>query len=239
MELQGRRALVTGGARRIGRAICLALAERGTRVAIHCNRSAGAARELQRLCPNSEVLQADLTDPSAPDALLAGCRDLLGGLDLLVNNASLYEKHPLESISLASWRRCMAVNLEAPFFLAQKAGLAMRAQGGGVIVNLTDWAVDRPYPAYLPYFAAKAGLAGATAGLARALAPAVRVNAIAPGAILPPEDSSPAYEADLVRATPLGRLGGAEAVVQAILFLIGNDFVTGETIRVDGGRSLR
>jgi len=239
VELAGSRALVTGGARRIGRAICLALAERGARVAVHCHHSLEEARALLEICPGSTMVQADLADPAAPAALLAHCRELWGGLDLLVNNASCYEKDPLESISRESWRRCMAVNLDAPFFLSQMAGTAMRAQGGGVIVNLTDWAVERPYPAYLPYFAAKAGLSGATTGLARALAPAVRVNAVAPGAILPPEGSPEALANALVRATPLGRLGGTEAVVQAVLFLIGNDFVTGETIRVDGGRSLR
>ena len=139
----------------------------------------------------------------------------------------------------AAWRGNLDVNLPAPFFAAGEAGRRMRAAGSGVIINLTDWAIDRPYPAYLPYYAAKAGLASITAGLARALAPEVRVNAIAPGPILSPEGADSQFLERVHAATPLGRMGGTAAVVSTVMFLIGNDFVTGETITVDGGRSLR
>jgi len=239
VNLKGRAALVTGGARRIGRALCLALGERGVRVAIHCHRSRQDAEEVARECPGSVVLEADLAQRGAPARLLAEAYERLGNLDILVNNASVYENVQLSELDEASWDRALAVNLTAPFLLAQRAGLAMRDADGGVIVNLTDWALARPYPRYLPYYAAKAGLAAATAGLARALAPEVRVNAVAPGPILLPDGADPDTRAAVERATPLGRLGGAEAIVSAVLFLLGNEFVTGEMLTVDGGRSLR
>jgi pteridine reductase len=240
VNLEGRTALVTGGARRIGRALCLALGERGVRVAIHCHRSRREADAVARECPGSVVLEADLARRGAAAHLLDETYDRLGNLDILVNNASVYENVQLSDVDDATWDRALAVNLTAPFFLARRAGLAMREAGGGAIVNLTDWAVSRPYPRYLPYYAAKAGLAAVTAGLARALAPEVRVNAVAPGPILLPEGGAdPDARAAIERATPLGRLGGPEAVVEAVLFLLGNEFVTGEMLTVDGGRSLQ
>lgn len=239
MEIDGLKVLVTGGAKRIGRAICLGLAEKGARVAIHFHGSEQEAREVAAQCPGSVMLQADLAEPEAAGALVRGASEALGGLDVLVNNASVYQRTPLEEIDEAAWRRHLDVNLTAPFFAAREAGRRMQAAGGGVIINITDWAVDRPDPAHLPYYAAKAGLAAATAGLARALAPAVRVNAIAPGPILSPEGADSQLIERIQRATPLGRMGGASSVVSTVMFLIGNDFVTGETITVDGGRSLR
>jgi pteridine reductase len=239
VEIHGRAALVTGGARRIGRAICLALAGRGARVAIHCHSSQAEARELAAQCPGSVVVRADLQNPVERARLVPEAADRLGRLDFLVNNASVYEAAPLAEIDETLWERALAVNLTAPFFLARDAGLRMCATGGGAIVNLTDWGIDRPYPQRLPYFAAKAGLDAATRGLARALAPEVRVNAVAPGPILLPEDAGEDLAAAIREATPLGRLGGPGAVASAVLFLLCHDFMTGETIRVDGGRSLK
>lgn len=240
MSLKGHTALVTGGARRIGRALCLALGERGVRVAVHCHRSREDADAVARACPGSFVLEADLAQRGAADRLLEETYERFENLDILVNNASLYEMVQPGELEEALWDRALAVNLTAPFFLARGAGLRMRAAGGGAIVNLTDWALSRPYPRYLPYYAAKAGLAAATAGLARALAPEVRVNAVAPGPILMPEGvEDPDARAAIESATPLGRLGGVEAIVSAVLFLLRNEFVTGETLTVDGGRSLR
>ena len=232
MNLEGRTALVTGGARRIGRAICLALGARGVRVAIHCHRSRRDADGLARECPGSIVLEADLARRGTPARLLDEAYERLGNLDILVNNASVYEMVQLGEVDETVWDRALAVNLTAPFFLAQGAGLRMRDAAGGAIVNLTDWAVARPYPRYLPYYASKAGLA-------RALAPEVRVNAVAPGPILLPEGADPDARSAIERATPLQRLGGTEAIVSSVLFLLGNEFVTGETLTVDGGRSLR
>lgn len=239
MDLDGKTALVTGGGRRIGRAICLALAGRGVRVAIHCRSSEAEARDLAELCPGSVVLRADLADPAERARLVPQATERLGRLDLLVNNASVYEKAPLAEIDEAFFEHALAVNLTAPFFLARDAGLLMRAAGGGAIVNLTDGGIDRPYPDRIPYFAAKAGLAAVTRGLARALAPEVRVNAVAPGPILLEEGAGEQVSAAVVQATPLARLGGPDAIATAVLFLLGHDFMTGETIRVDGGRSLK
>jgi pteridine reductase len=239
VDLEGRTALVTGGARRIGRAICLALAGKGVRVAIHTRSSEALARDLAERCPGSIVLRADLADPAERALLVPQASDRLGRIDFLVNNASVYERAALAEIDEPTWERALAVNLTAPFFLARDAGLRMRAAGSGAIVNVTDWATDRPYADRLPYFAAKAGLEASTRGLARALAPEVRVNAVAPGPILLPEGAGDDLAAAITRATPLGRLGGPDAVAEAVLFLLGHEFMTGQTVRVDGGRSLR
>ncbi|MDH3591661.1 MAG: SDR family oxidoreductase, partial [Planctomycetota bacterium] len=138
-----------------------------------------------------------------------------------------------------SWNAVQNLNLRAPVLLSKDAGLRMKRDGGGAIVNVTDWGAFRPHTEYLAYAAAKAGLVSATAGLARALAPEVRVNSVAPGAILLPEGASPEYDTRVRAATPLGRWGGSEAVVSTVLFLIGNDFITGGNYLVDGGRSVR
>ncbi|MEE8107164.1 MAG: SDR family oxidoreductase [Planctomycetota bacterium] len=241
MDLAGKRALVTAGAKRIGRGICEALAAAGARVAIHYRSSEAEARETAKACPGAIVLQADLTGGSA------ACRDLIeraeaglgGGLDVLVNNAAIYERLALDEIDDAAWDRHLDLNLKATFFLALHAGLGMRDRGAGAIVNLGDWAALRGYPGYLPYFASKAGVLGVTAALARELAPSVRVNTVAPGPIVLP-DGSPAKKKNAAAdATLVGRLGGTKAASDAVLALLHNDFITGETLVVDGGRSLR
>ena len=238
MEIEGLKALVTGGATRIGRAICLGLAERGARVAIHFHGSEKEARAVGARCPGSVILQADLAEAEAADALVSGAHDALGGLDLLVNNAAIYKRTPLREVDEETWQTHLDLNLTAPFFAARAAGRLMLASGRGLIINLTDWAIARPHPDFLPYYAAKAGLAAVTAGLARALAPQVRVNAIAPGPILPPQGADEALLRKIRAANPLGRMGGEAAVVSTVVFLIGNEFVTGATLAVDGGRSL-
>ncbi len=244
MELSGRCVLVTGGARRIGRAIALAVAGAGAKVIIHHHRSASEAEavaaECRALpsCQGAVTLAADLAQASACLALATAAEDA-GPVDVLINNAAVYLKTPLASLDAASWDAVQAVNLRAPVLLARALGLAMRERGEGVILNLTDWGTDRPHTHYLAYAAAKAGLISASAGLARALAPEVRVNSIAPGAILPPENASPEYDNAVRSATPLGRWGGVSSVTSTILFLIGNDFTTGGNYLVDGGRSTR
>jgi len=168
VELDGKLALVTGGAKRIGAAITRALSAQGARVAIHCNGSIDVARALARECPGSIVIEADLGDRDARDAIIPETTRVLGGLDILVNNASIYEEASLPEIGAAHWDRALEINLTAPFFLAQKAGLQMKQAGSGVIIQLTDWGIHRPYPNRLAYFASKAGLASATMGLAAA-----------------------------------------------------------------------
>lgn len=227
MELLGKRALVTGGARRIGAAIVEALANEGVRVAIHCNRSDEEAVALHKRCPGSVVISADLLDRDARDHLVAETVRALGGLDLLVNNAAIWERET--SISEEIWDRTLEMNLTAPVFLAQAAAEAMDE---GVIVNLTDWGVSRPYPDQLAYFAAKGGLEAATRGLAAAFAPKIRVLAVAPGPILVKNEGPAAA------ATLLEKVGGVRSLADCVLFAAKNDFLTGTTLTIDGGRSL-
>ena len=238
MQLEGRRALVTGGGRRLGRALCVALAERGVHVAVHYDTSEAAAVEVAATCGGAPLLQADLTLAGAARGLVHAAQDALGGLDLLINNAAVYERTPLEAIDERAWDRHLDLNLKAAFFAAQAAGRIMREGTGGVILNITDAQALDPRPGYLPYFASKAGLEAVTRGLALELAPQVRVNAVAPGPVLPPEGASDASLAAIRRATPLDPAGAVESLVSATLYLIESDFVTGQTLTVDGGRSL-
>lgn len=233
MNLDGKTALVTGGARRIGGAISRALAAKGARVAIHYRTSREAAEALAGELPGATAVGADLADVGACERLVYETRP-----DVLVNSAAVYEKVALETVDAAHWDRAINVNLRAPFFLARAAGALMKGRGAGAIVNLGDWAALRPYSGYLPYFAAKAGLLALTAGLARELAPEVRVNGLALGPILLPQGEEARTEA-VQQATLLGRLGGEASVVSAVLFVLENDFLTGQTITLDGGRSIR
>jgi pteridine reductase len=233
MNLEGKAALVTGGARRIGGAISRALAAKGARVAIHYRTSRAAAEALAAELPGASAVGADLAEVDACERLVYETRP-----DVLVNSAAVYERLDLGTVDAARWDRTIAVNLRAPFFLSRAAGTVMKGRGAGAIVNLGDWAALRPYPGYLPYFASKAGLLALTAGLARELAPEVRVNTVALGPVLLPPAEEGRREA-VERATLLGRLGGPESVVSAVLFVLENDFLTGQTITLDGGRSLR
>jgi len=232
MNLTKKTALVTGGARRIGAAIVKALSDAGVRVAIHCHDSLEEAKALQHECPGSVVIEADLADRDARNAIVPEATRALGGLDILVNNAAIWTAADLAGIEPEAWDEMLEINLTAPFFLAREAGLRMKERGSGLIVSLTDWAIGRPYANRIAYFAAKGGLAAATLGLAKALAPEVRAVCIAPGAALV-ENGERAREATLLK-----RLGGAESIAQTVLFAARNDFLTGTTLTVDGGRSL-
>ncbi len=239
MDLEGKRALVTGGGRRVGRALCVALAERGVHVAVHYDASEAAAVEVAAACGGAPLLHADLTVAGAARGLVHAAQDALGGLDLLINNAAVYKRTPLETVDERAWNRNLDLNLKAAFFAAQAAGRIMREGAGGVILNLTDAQALDPRPGYLPYFASKAGLEAVTRGLALELAPEVRVNAVAPGPVMAPEDASEASIEAIRRATPLDPAGAIESLVSAVFYLIESDFVTGQTLTVDGGRSLR
>ncbi|HEY2387194.1 MAG TPA: SDR family oxidoreductase [Candidatus Binatia bacterium] len=242
MELSGRSALVTGAAQRVGRRIATRLAERGARVAVHYGRSAGAASalvaELRARGREAEAFAADLGDPAAVVALAERVTATLGAVDVLVNNASVYERSELATLGADAWQRHLAVNLTAPYLLALHLGRAMAARGAGKIVNIGDAGADPPYRGYLPYAVSKAGLGALTRGLAMELAPAVQVNCVAPGPILPPAGATAEQEARILARTPLGRFGGPDAVASAVLYLVEADFVTGTTLVVDGGRSL-
>jgi pteridine reductase len=241
MGLRGRWALVTGSAKRVGRSIALALAERGANVVVHYKASATEAastvRALEELGVRAFALGADLSRTEEVLGLAREAEERSGGVDVLVNNASNYLRAPFEELTEAVWDASLDVNLKAPFLLAWVLGRAMRARRGGRIINLADWAAERPYDDYLPYCVSKAGLICLTKALAKALAPEVQVNAVAPGPVLPPDELPPAERAAIVRATPLKRFGKADDVARCVRFLAEEaDFSTGALFLVDGGR---
>jgi pteridine reductase len=242
MELRGRTALVTGGARRIGRAIALGLGARGARVAVHHHRSAAEAAAvvdaLRAAGTIADAFAADLTDARAVRALGDTVAGALGPVDVLVNNASVFYRTPLAALDERAWDDNFAVNAKAPYLLSLHLGRAMRARGAGKIVNVGDAGGGRAWAEYVPYAASKAALVALTQGFAKALAPAVQVNCVAPGPILPPRGATAEEEARLLARAPLGRFGGTDEIVAAVLYLVERDFVTGTTLVVDGGRSL-
>ncbi|GAC1649370.1 MAG: pteridine reductase [Gemmatimonadaceae bacterium] len=242
MDLGGRVALVTGAGRRVGRAIAVALARRGMRVAVHYNASAAeaseTAAEITRLGSTSATFSADLADLSCIGSLIDAVVSRFGALDLVVNSAAVMLRSAFTDITPAAWDRAMAVNLRGPFFLNQAAAPHL-TRAGGAIVNIADLAAFEAWPDYIPHGISKAGIVQMTRSLARVLAPDVRVNAVAPGAVLLPEDWSAAAAERLVATTPLRRLGEPDDVASAVVYLASADYVTGETLLVDGGRRVR
>lgn len=243
MELAGRVALVTGAGRRLGRALAGALAGRGMTVAIHHHASGEGAAELRdeilAAGGHAACFAADLTDPRAARALPGRVVAQLGRLDLLVNSAAVMHRLPFEETTPEQYDATLDLNLRSVFFCTQGAAQALRAVHGKVI-NLADLSGLEPWPGFAAHSVSKAGVVMLTKVLARALAPDVTVNAIAPGAVLVPEE----YDADererLARTTPLRRLGSPTDAVAALLYLAeGGDYVTGQVLVVDGGRLLR
>lgn len=244
MELHGKVALVTGGGRRVGRVLALALAGRGASVAVHYNESDKGAREvadsIAKQGGRARTFSADLTQPEAPATLVRQVADAMGSLDVLINSAAVMIRTPFGEVDVQHWDEIFALNLRAPFFLSQAAAPHLRrATGGGAIVNIADLAAFETWPAYIPHGLAKAGVVRMTKSLARVLAPEVRVNGIAPGTVLLPENFSEKDAAHLTETTPLKREGTPEDVASAMLFLLDADYLTGETIIVDGGRHIR
>ena len=238
--------LITG-AKRIGAAVALVLARRGFDVALSYQRSKAEAEEsaeaVRALGRRAVVLQADLSRGSECARLVDDAAAALGRLDVLINMASIYRSQPLSEIDEARWDEGINVDLKAAYLCARSAIPHMRAAGGGRIINFSDWvaASGRPrYTGYLPYFVAKRAIIGLTEALALELAAdQILVNAIAPGPILAPENTSDDELKSVESATPLGRWGGESEIATAVVFLIESGFVTGETIRVDGGRHVR
>ncbi len=234
-------ALVTGGAVRLGRAICERFASAGWGLLLHYHRSAAEAEALAaRLAAEHgvpvQLLQADLARAEAVDDL--GRRAAAHGLDVLVNGAAIF--HPTRTLaeSLAAWQAFMTVNLETPFRLAAACAGALRERRGA-IVNMADIYAATPLPGYLPYSISKSGVVALTRSLAVELAPDVRVNAVAPGAILLAADAGPERAAQLAAAVPLGRMGEPSDIADAVYYLATAPYVTGQVLAVDGGRSLR
>jgi pteridine reductase len=242
MQLRDRIALVTGAGRRVGRAIATALGARGMHVAVHFNGSAEGAREtaadIQRAGGTATLFQADLSIPSAPAALVDEVAQTLGGLDVLVNSAAIMQRTPLDSVTPAEWDATFAINSRAPFFASIAAHRHMAAKGGA-IVNIADLAGLETWPAYIPHGLSKTVVVQMTKSLAKTLAPSVRVNAVAPGVILLPEGWQEEVGERLRKTTPLKRLGSANDVADAVIYLLEADYVTGETLVVDGGRHVR
>ena len=234
-------ALITGGAVRLGREIALALAREGYAIALHYHSSAGkaekTAREIEKLGVPAYLLQADLREPEQIKACFAKISGLPQHLTVLVNSASVMPRGDLRSLPVTEWDDTLAVNLRAPWLCAQAAAELMQGRDG-VIINLSDSGARKTWTGFPAYTISKAGLEVLTRLLARSLAPGIRVNAVAPGLILPSEDTSPDEWQRLVQRLPVKRQGSPQDVVQAVLFLINNRYITGETLVVDGGYQL-
>jgi pteridine reductase len=241
-DLTGRVALVTGAARRVGKAIALALADRGADIALHFKSGAAEAEitaaEIRAKGRRVALLPCDLGDIDSARGLPGAAHAALGRLDVLINSAAVMVRTPIGEVEPDAWDTMFAINLRAPFFIAQEAAPLLAATRG-VIVNIADLAAFETWPAYVPHAISKAGVVQMTRGMARALAPNVRVNAVAPGAVQLPEDWAESSAARLVSTTPLARLGAAADVAHAVVYLCEADFVTGEVIIVDGGRHVR
>jgi NAD(P)-dependent dehydrogenase (short-subunit alcohol dehydrogenase family) len=246
MTLTNSVALITG-TKRIGAVVGQALAARGAAIALHYNRSAGeadaAVKALRAAGARAEAVQADLGVPGECRRLVADVVARFGRLDVLVNMASIYTHKALDALTDEDWERQLAVDLRATWLVSQAAVPHMRAAGGGRIVNFADWvaASRRPrYTGFLPYYVAKAGVVALTEALALEVAKdQILVNAIAPGPIVAPPGTSDEEIREVEQATPLGRWGGEQEIAKAVLALVDTDFITGETIRVDGGRHVR
>ncbi len=240
LALHGRVALVTGAAKRIGRAVAVRLATEGADVVIHYNRSKAeadaAVAEIASLGRKGVALQADLCNLADIKRLFQQTAEQFGRLDILVNSAANFLPAHLADTTEKMWDASLDTNLKAPFFCAQAAAPLLK-QSHGVIINFADIGGILPWPGYIPHCASKAGVIMLTKCLAKALAPEVRVNAVAPGTITMSGDPSE-WEADFIRRAPLHRTGTPDDVADAVCFLIRSNFLTGQTLVLDGGRTL-
>jgi len=242
MELDRCVVLVTGAARRVGRAIAVRLARAGGQIAVHFKTSAGEAAETLKLCRaagvEAELFQADFENPDAAAELPRQVIERFGRLDVLINNASVFERMELDGFDVAEWERTLRVNLTAPLIVTHAARDALRAAGGRVI-NLCDAATARPWPEHLAYIVSKGGLVTLTQALARALAPEINVVGIAPGVAAWPESYGPQIRERLTARIPLRRAGSCEDIAAVVEFVLAEgDYITGSIITVDGGRHI-
>ena len=246
MDILDKVALITGG-KRIGLVVAEALAKHGVDIAVSYMHSRSEAEEsaarVRAAGRRAVVLQADLQVAEACSALVTEVTRTMGRLDILINMASVYIERPFEQVRVADWNAGIDVDLRAAFFCAQAAVPYMRTQGGGRIINFADWTAKSGRPRYrglVPYYVAKAGVIALTEALALELAADnILVNAIAPGPILAPISSTDEEIRAVEQATPLGRWGGAIEIAKSVLALLDSNFITGETIRVDGGRHVK
>jgi NAD(P)-dependent dehydrogenase (short-subunit alcohol dehydrogenase family) len=246
VDLKDKVALITGG-KRIGLVVAGELAARGVDVVLSYSRSrAEAEQAVERVRAAGRrgmMVQADLSQPEACEALVAAVVQDFARLDILINMASVYVQRPFAELRAADWNAVIDVDLRAAFLCAHAAAPHMRRQGGGRIVNFSDWVArsGRPrYAGYVPYYVAKMGIIGLTEALALELAADnILVNAIAPGPIVAPPGTTDDESKAVEQATPLGRWGGEIEIAKAVAALLDSDFITGETIRVDGGRHVK
>ncbi|MBT8212543.1 MAG: SDR family oxidoreductase [Acidimicrobiia bacterium] len=242
MELKGTLALVTGGARRVGRAIALELGAAGADIAIHYGRSQAEAEstiaDLADHGVEARPVQADLSNLESAASLPDRVADAFGRpANVLVNSASGFPTDSLADATAESWRSAQTLSLGAPVFLTQ-AFARLLGDDPGAVVNITDVRTATPYKTHFSYIVAKGGLDAFTKAAAVALAPSIRVNAVALGVILPPPGEDEAFAAKLASRLPLQRVGGTDPVARAVRFLVEDDFVTGEIVRIDGGGHL-
>jgi NAD(P)-dependent dehydrogenase (short-subunit alcohol dehydrogenase family) len=240
MDLHGKSALVTGGAKRVGKAIVLGLAEAGCNLVLHYNSSAeeaeATAAEAKALGARVVLVGADLAVDAGKAVAGAGG---LAPVEILINSAAVFPTDTIADLSPDGIDRTLAVNLRAPILLTSAFAQALPPDRTGAVVNLTDWRTRRPYRDHFSYTISKGGVDAFTLAAAEALAPRIRVNAVALGAILPPAGKDSTYLKELAREIPVEHVGGTDPVVAAVLFLLRNDFITGEIVRVDGGAHLR
>jgi len=235
---EGRRVLVTGSAKRIGRVIALELSKRGFRVAIHYNHSQADAEQVARECHDAPLFQADLARVTEMRALFQQVREKFGPLDCLVNNAARFTRLAPLDITEQDWDFIHDVNLKATFFCCQEAARQMNELGAGRIVNISSLGGIRPWASHVHYCASKAGVIMMTKALARALAPKIAVNSVAPGVITFSDTDCEAQE--MINATPMRKPGKPEDIADAVhFFLTAPDFITGQILAVDGGLSQR
>ena len=243
MDLENKVALVTGGARRIGRAISLALATAGARVAVHYGGSALAAEEtvseIEAKGGSAFSFQADLKNEDAANSVIPAVLKEFDRVDILINNAAVFKPGSLSETTSEHWDLQFQINLKTPFLLSQAFAAQMDLEHPGKIINITDWRILRPNDEFFAYTLTKSGIEAMTRSLAVTLAPQVQVNCLALGAILPPAGASADYQEQLISKIPARRMGGTRDVIQTLMFLLQDgDFITGETILIDGGRHL-
>jgi pteridine reductase len=243
MEIDGKVAIVTGGAVRLGKALTLALAEQGARLVIHYRSSVGPAqatvRQIEALGGEALAVQADLSQSGQAASIVERAAAHFGQVDILVNSAAIFEPGNWDDTTQANWDLHFAINLRSPFFLSQAFAAHVGRERAGHVVNIADWRGVRPGTDHVAYTLTKAALVAMTQILAQALAPNIQVNAIAPGMILPPPGKDQADLERWARRIPAQRIGSPEEIARALIFLLRSDFVTGELIFVTGGQHLQ
>jgi NAD(P)-dependent dehydrogenase (short-subunit alcohol dehydrogenase family) len=239
--LAGRVALVTGAGKRLGQAIALRLAEKGADIIVHYRNSRAEAQttvsQIEALGRRAVAIEAELTNMAAIRQLFVEIEKQFGRLDTLINSAANFIQTDFAAVTEEVWDASLDTNLKAPFFCAQAAAPLLKKSGKGVIINFSDTGGLLGWTDYLPHSIAKAGIVMMTRGLAKALAPEIRVNALAPGTITMPGDP-PWWEPHFIQRAPLRRTGNPREIADAVLFLIQSEFITGETLVIDGGRTL-